>query len=328
MEARLGKALPGPSMCSFLFADLGCLGAFRRGCLGACLDGLFGAGPIFMADVGHKEAGRALRRWQDSYGFDPLNDGHIKAYLLARQTHKRPTPDRVWSIVNSAQIKHQSSTNMRTEFYLVPQSNFPKGLPVSLSQFAVQESSLRLDYDVPVDTDLNSVYILDAAAKRETLGLRVMMVSFTHSVSTTRTDKADGDDEKTAAVTEAPGSAAQAPGAGAAAAAPKAPQSAAAAPGAAAAAPGAAAAAPGAAAAAPGAAAVAPGTAAAAPAAPAPGATTPAAPAPSEAPPADMPSKRQRVMRMMASDEANEGAGDEAEAASLEKVIKRIKAMG
>ena len=268
-----------------------------------------------MADVGHREAGRALKRWQQEHGFNPMDDAHINAYKLARQASKRPTPEKVWNIVKSAQLSQKTETKLTTDFYLVPKGNFPHGLPQALIPFLIQESSLRKEFQVPVDTNLQAVYIIDKAVKRESLGLKVKNVHFSHSLATTtRTDAAHGELQAgaRAAITGSePGQADAAPGAAAAA-------------------PGALAAAPEAVAAAPGGAAEAPGTAAVATAGIAPATTTaPSARAPREASPADMPTKRQRVMRIMASDENQDGAGvEEAEAASLEKVIKRIKAMG
>lgn len=125
-----------------------------------------------MADLPLKSIVASLKRWS-ALGLDHENPAHIAAYRLARQSSNRPRAEQVLAILESQKMEHLSGARMSTAFLLVPRKNFPQGLPPSLQAWVTEESELREQHAVPMDSDFSSVYIMDGNAPKGDLGRQV-----------------------------------------------------------------------------------------------------------------------------------------------------------
>ena len=240
------------------------------------------------------------------------------------------------AIIDSGKTTHSSGSRLSSEFVLVPRVNFVGSVaPEWVKEWIVPEEELRANYEVPYDSDFSAFFVCDGGVPKSGLGKRLKKISFEEQISRVikAKDAYDSDpdqplDQGSAAAAPALAAGPSAAGAPAstggpsAAAAPAAPQAPAAKAWAgASAAPGPSAAkAPGA-----------PASAANAPGAPASAANAPGTPASAAKAPEHLgaavgepASKKQRVLKMLQSEEAVVPP-DEMEAATLEDLITKIK---
>jgi len=116
-----------------------------------------------------------LRRWA-SEGVDANNPAHVNAYILARQMYARPRAEQVLALAASETTSHTTGAELSQSFTLIPKWNFgtPGGPPVEmpewLSEWIVTEEELREDYEVPDDFDLSAVFLCDGGV--DTTGLK------------------------------------------------------------------------------------------------------------------------------------------------------------
>ena len=121
-----------------------------------------------------------LRRW-GCHGIDHKNPAHVAAYLLARQQCTRPRPEQVLAIIGKSEVETATTARLSTEFYLVPRANFGGKPPGWLEEFVVHEEELRSNYRVPAHSDFTAVWVVDQACPLTRLGKRVARMSFEQS---------------------------------------------------------------------------------------------------------------------------------------------------
>ena len=81
------------------------------------------------------------------------------------------------AIINGAKLQHQKSARLSQEFWVVPKSTV-SGEPDWLTQWRVEPEDLREQYNVPEDYDLSNVWVLDGGCPRAVLGKGVKRISF------------------------------------------------------------------------------------------------------------------------------------------------------
>jgi hypothetical protein len=141
-------------------------------------------------DLTPSQVSKALRRWGE-HGVDHRNPDHIAAYLLLRTTNDRPRPEQLLQILATKVNQVAKAASMTCTFLLVPKRNFGvAGLPSDLEQFVVPEKELRQDFEVPTDTDLSAVFVLDGGAPTAKLGRGVRKLTFSDTLSRSLTASA------------------------------------------------------------------------------------------------------------------------------------------
>ena len=124
-----------------------------------------------------------LRRW-NTHGIDSRNPDHVAAYMLARQQNDRPRPEHVLAILSSRTQRHSHQATMTSEFWLVPRDGNPVD-PLWARDWAVAEEHVRRNFQVPEETDLTAVWIVDAGCPRHILGRGVKRIAFQDRLETT-----------------------------------------------------------------------------------------------------------------------------------------------
>lgn len=135
-----------------------------------------------MSDLAQGRIAANLRRWQQ-HGIDHKNPAHVSAYLLARQQFTRPRPEQVLAILGKSQVNTATTARLTTEFLLVPKGNFGGKPPGWLQEFLVGEDELRANYRVPAHSDFAAVFVVDPSCPAERLGKRVSRMAFEQSFS-------------------------------------------------------------------------------------------------------------------------------------------------
>jgi len=115
--------------------------------------------PVAVA-LDKSQVSAALRRWKrQGHNFDPSNESHIAAYILARENLDRPRAEYVLSIIASQEAVHRTSAAMQTDFWLVPRGNIDVS-DGDIKRWITNEAHLRSNFDVPKDLDLGDVVCL------------------------------------------------------------------------------------------------------------------------------------------------------------------------
>ena len=135
-----------------------------------------------MADLSAVRISANLRRWA-GLGIDHKNPAHVSAYLLARQQFVRPRPEQVLAILGQSQVQTATTARLSTEFLLVPKGNLGGKAPGWLQDFLVGEEELRSNYRVPAHCDFAAVFVVDPSCPAERLGKRVARMAFEQSFS-------------------------------------------------------------------------------------------------------------------------------------------------
>jgi len=124
-----------------------------------------------------------LRRWA-AHGLEARNPDHVAAYMLARQQQDRPRPEHVLAVLATRTQKHTQQATMTTDFWLVPRGGW-QGEPPWARDWCVTEEHLRQNFQVPEETDLSAVWIVDAGCPRHALGKGVKRMAFQDRVAIT-----------------------------------------------------------------------------------------------------------------------------------------------
>jgi len=130
-----------------------------------------------------------LRRFKKE-GLSPNNPDHVRAYLIARRSSDRVRADHIWAILNSSQVRQESSARISVDFWIVPAGNLPKPLPADVAPFFMAEDALRKSYRVPVETGWGDSIVLDAGCPRKLLGKGVRRMTFEEKLSHSLAEKA------------------------------------------------------------------------------------------------------------------------------------------
>ena len=122
-----------------------------------------------MECLAHSRIQANMRRFAAD-GINHLDPEHVAAYLLARQQTPRPRAEHILAILRSAKSTSEAGFVLSDDFYLVPKGNLTEEEVRKLGNFYITEDRLRATMDVPRDTNLSAVWIIDASCPRETLG--------------------------------------------------------------------------------------------------------------------------------------------------------------
>ena len=129
-------------------------------------------------DDDRKMAAKSLKRWIPRV--DPDDRSHIDAFLVAKmQNKKRVHLNDVLSILKSLQLMVERSCSQDAVFYVVPRTNFPKGLSAEHQKWLVTRNELEERYEVlDDDTDFDSVYVFMDGVSRASLGKWINQMRF------------------------------------------------------------------------------------------------------------------------------------------------------
>ena len=122
-----------------------------------------------MESLAHSRIQANMRRFAE-HGINHLDPEHVAAYLLARQQTPRPRAEHILAILRSAKSTSEAGFVLSDDFYLVPKGNLTEEEVRKLGNFYITEERLRATMDVPRDTNLSAVWIIDASCPREPLG--------------------------------------------------------------------------------------------------------------------------------------------------------------
>ena len=114
---------------------------------------------------------------------DYRNPDHVKAFVLAKQTNPRATAEDVLEILRRQETRFESTTTVKSDFWVVCKHTAPNPLPLQALQNIVSAEDLISKYKIPEDMDLRSVYVIDMACDRSFLGTRVRRVTFSEAIS-------------------------------------------------------------------------------------------------------------------------------------------------
>jgi len=114
---------------------------------------------VAMMESASKARIAANMRRLAEYGIDHRIPEHVNAYLVVRQSTARPRPEQILAAIASSRDTHSQGADFGETFVLVRKRHFPEGLPAGLQAWAVSESEVREEYHVPVGTDFTNFYI-------------------------------------------------------------------------------------------------------------------------------------------------------------------------
>ena len=137
-----------------------------------------------------ESAMRSIKAFQKSgvnFNFDPENQEQIRTYLQLKQISKRVTPGQIKAAMENQKSEVTSVGAMRFNYWGVPKSNFPDGLPAKIQASELPEDEAE-DYMVmgggTIDT--SSYYIIDCEVQRSELGKNVVTFEFVTKNTTKR----------------------------------------------------------------------------------------------------------------------------------------------
>ena len=120
-----------------------------------------------MALMGYKR--------QDYRLVDPDDPEHIDAYLELRRTTRRVQPDAFIAYLKKRVKALRNGEQTEIEFWAVPKSNFPKGLPPKILDACVADESEILEGQ-SLSVDRDKYYVIDKVIERNLLGKSVWTV--------------------------------------------------------------------------------------------------------------------------------------------------------
>ena len=128
-------------------------------------------GGISSETVGAQRAIANFAKQGKEFEFNPDDKDQITAYLQLRQFNKRVTADAlIWSCKNS-KTSIDSSASQRLEYYGVPKTNFPNGLPARIQSSELCAAEIEeMEMMGGGDIDTDAYYIIDCQVPRSDLG--------------------------------------------------------------------------------------------------------------------------------------------------------------
>ena len=120
-----------------------------------------------------------MRRWQDPR-INHKNPDHVSAYLLCKQTTERPRVEQALAVLASQKMHHETSAKMSQDFFVIMKQPVE---PEWLKDWSVNEEALRASCRVPEDCDLGGFWIVDGSCPRQLLGLGAKRLTFEDKLS-------------------------------------------------------------------------------------------------------------------------------------------------
>ena len=122
-----------------------------------------------------------MRFKNEGYDVNPHDEGHIQAYVQLRVLKGRVNGQSFASFLASKKDKIQLGGSSAVQYYGVPKTIFPGGLPEDL-RFAEVPSeelvSLAKAMGSTISIDYNHYYVLDMVAQRHLLGRGVVVLNY------------------------------------------------------------------------------------------------------------------------------------------------------
>ncbi len=140
-----------------------------------------------------QSATRALSAFKNKgFAVDPNNSDHIRSYLAMRNFSHRITPESFTQYLESKTTAVASTIGARIEYWAVPKTNFPDGLPPALRAAVLGPEELST-YELMSGgaVDLETVYVLDKVARRSELGMHVKTLEYLTRSTTSVKNKQD-----------------------------------------------------------------------------------------------------------------------------------------
>ena len=101
-------------------------------------------------------ATKSLREWSRiNPELDPLNEAHISAYCLVRQSKQRVHMDQVLAVINSEKAKFSKGTKIYTKFHMVTNEDALTYASV-IKNKTHSEEDMRKRFDVPSELDFST----------------------------------------------------------------------------------------------------------------------------------------------------------------------------
>ncbi len=136
-----------------------------------------------------EEAREAIRRYQTQRGFtdlDATNPEHIEGYRIRRQTMMRVPPEKLQSYLSSRESKMGHGSQDILDYWGVPKTNFPNGLPGDIRAALVTPESLsNAEMIGKGKVDTENYYVVDQVIPRERLKAGVRIFRFFAGATTT-----------------------------------------------------------------------------------------------------------------------------------------------
>ena len=88
---------------------------------------------------------------------DYRNPDHVKAFVLAKQTNPRATAEDVLEILRRQETRFESTTTVKSDFWVVCKHTAPNPLPLQALKNIVSAEDLLSKYKIHEDMDLRSV---------------------------------------------------------------------------------------------------------------------------------------------------------------------------
>ena len=150
-------------------------------------------GGISSETVGAQRAIANFAKQGKEFEFNPDDKDQITAYLQLRQFNKRVTADAlIWSCKNS-KTSIDSSASQRLEYYGVPKTNFPNGLPARIQSSELCAAEIEeMEMMGGGDIDTDAYYIIDCQVPRSDLGKKVVTFEFSTKKKTKRRTSSGG----------------------------------------------------------------------------------------------------------------------------------------
>ena len=123
-------------------------------------------------------ATKSLREWSRIRPeLDPMNESHINAYCLVRQTKKRVHMEQVISVIMSEKAKFSKGTKIYTKFHMITNEDALTYASV-IKNKTHSEEEMRKRFDVPSELDFSTFVLVDYSVPASKLGTFTETIEF------------------------------------------------------------------------------------------------------------------------------------------------------
>ena len=136
---------------------------------------------------------------RQNFDVEPDDTAQVQAYITLRETLKRVSPTAFMKYLQGRVKNVQHGETVSLEFWAVPKTNFPKGLPAKIADAVVDAGDAE---DLQVDR--SKFFVIDKVVAREHLGKQVWTVSKYMAMDTRCALPSSDDDDNTLSVADQP----------------------------------------------------------------------------------------------------------------------------